>query len=150
MDLAHWLLVFAAIVVLYVVGEIWFAQIVIYPLFAKVGEAEYVAYHRFYSGRIPLPVIIPGFASFFLPVLLMFVRPESVPLWLAAANAAFAIVGLLVTVVFEIPRHRRLEQHGKNERTIWELTRYNWPRTLSITSCGFLTTAMLLSAFAPI
>ena len=50
--------------IFYVLGGIWFAQIVVYPLFGKVGEDEYVAYHRFYSSRIPLPVILPGFASF--------------------------------------------------------------------------------------
>jgi hypothetical protein len=34
-------------------GQIWLAQIVIYPLFAKVGAADYVGYHRFYTSRIP-------------------------------------------------------------------------------------------------
>ena len=64
----------------YVLSGIWFAQIVVYPLFGKVGRDEYVTYHRFYSSRIPLPVILPGFASFLLPLVLVFIRPESVPL----------------------------------------------------------------------
>src|SRR5918999_2234234 len=86
MDFSHWFLLLWTLVIWYVLGEIWFAQIVVSPLFAKVGEAEYIAYHKFYSSRIPLPVILPGFASFLLPVVLLFVRPEAVPQWLAVAN----------------------------------------------------------------
>jgi hypothetical protein len=137
------------VLILYVLGEIWFAQIVVYPLFAKVGQADYVAYHRFYSSRIPLPVIVPGFASFLLPIALVFVRPDSVPLWMVLANAACGLVGLVVTVALEIPRHARLEKGGKQERVIRELIRYNWLRTLSITGSALLTLMMLTAAFSP-
>jgi hypothetical protein len=138
MDAAHGLLLAWTAVIFYVTGEIWFGQLVVYPLFAKVGAAEYVTYHRYYSSRIPLPVILPGFASFLLPIALVFVRPESVPLWMALANVACGLVGLVVTVALEIPRHARLE-----------LIRYNWPRTLSITGSALLTLLMLAAAFAP-
>lgn len=150
LDFAHWLLVASAVVVLYVLGGIWFAQIVIYPLFGKVGRAEYVAYHTFYSSRIPLPVILPGFASFVLPIALLVVRPDAVPLWLAVGNAGFGIIGLLVTVAFEIPRHRRLARDGKQDDVIGELVARNWPRTLSITGSAALTLVMLGAAFAPV
>jgi hypothetical protein len=136
-------------VILYVTGGIWFVQIVVYPLFGKVGPNEYVAYHRFYSSRIPLPVIVPGFASFLLPVVLVFLRPDSVPLSLALANAACGLIGLYLTVVLEIPRHARLEKGGKQEDVIRELIRYNWPRTLSITGSALLTLLMLTAAFSP-
>jgi hypothetical protein len=149
MDFSHWFLLGWTAVILYVLGEIWFVQIVIYPLFAKVGEAEYVAYHRFYSSRIPLPVIVPGFASFLLPIALVFLRPESVPLWMALANAGCGLVGLVVTVALEIPRHARLEKGGKQEKVIRGLILYNWPRTLSITGSALLTLLMLVAAFKP-
>ncbi len=149
MDFSHLFLLFWTAIVFYVLGGIWFAQIVVYPLFAKVGEVEYVGYHKFYSSRIPLPVILPGFASFLVPLALIFLRPESVPLSLALANAAFGIVGLVVTVGLEIPRHARLEKGGKQETVIRELIRYNWPRTLSITASALLTLVMLAYAFAP-
>ena len=95
-------------------GQIWLVQIVVYPLFAKVGEPEYIDYHRFYTSRIPLVVILPGFASFLLPIPLAFFGPD-VPAWMTAANIAMGIVGLLVTVLLEIPRHGRLER-GRQER----------------------------------
>jgi hypothetical protein len=149
MDLSHWFLLLWSVVIFYVLGEIWFVQIVVYPLFARVGEGEYVEYHRFYSSRIPLPVILPGFASFLVPVALVFLRPESVPLSLALANAACGIVGLIVTVALEIPRHARLEKDGKQDVLIRELILFNWPRTLSITASALLTLLMLAAAFAP-
>lgn len=149
MDFAHLLLLLWTAIIFYVTGGIWFVQIVVYPLFGKVGPNEYVAYHRFYSSRIPLPVIVPGFASFLLPVVLVFLRPDSVPLSLALANAACGLIGLYVTVVLEIPRHARLEKGGKQEDVIRELIRYNWPRTLSITGSALLTLLMLTAAFSP-
>ncbi len=127
-------------------GQIWLVQIVVYPLFAKVGEPEYISYHRFYTSRIPLVVILPGFASFLLPIPLAFFGP-GVPVWLTAANIAMGIVGLLVTVLLEIPRHGKLERGGKNEVTISELIRYNWPRTASITAQAAVTFAMLTWVF---
>ena len=149
MDFAHWFLLVWTVVVLYVLGQIWFAQIVVYPLFGKVGEKEYVAYHRFYSSRIPLPVIVPGFASFVLPVALVFFGPDSVPLWMELANVACGLVGLVVTVALEIPRHARLEKEGKSEPVIRALILYNWPRTLAITGSAFLTLWMLTATFTP-
>lgn len=59
------------------------------------------------------------------------------------------IVGFLVTVGLEIPRHGKLQQ-ARNPRIIEELIRYNWPRTLSISASAVLTLAMLLYAFAPV
>jgi hypothetical protein len=149
MYFAHLFLLFWTVVIFYVLGVIWFAQIVVYPLFGKVGPDEYIAYHRFYSSRIPLPVVIPGFASFLLPIVLVFFRPDSVSLWIALANAACGLVGLFVTVALEIPRHVRLEKGGKQEAVIRELIRYNWPRTLSITGSALLTLLMLTAAFSP-
>ncbi len=149
MDFAHWLLPAWTVLIFYVLGEIWFVQIVVYPLFGKVGPNEYIAYHKFYSSRIPLPVIVPGFLSFLAPVALVFLGPESVPLWMYLANVICGIVGLLVTVALEIPRHARLEKGGKQEAVIRDLVRYNWPRTLSITASALLTLLMLTAAFAP-
>jgi hypothetical protein len=128
-----------AALIFWVLGQIWLIQIVVYPLFAHVGEADYVRYHSFYVRRIPLRVILPGFASFLMPIPLALFGP-AVPAWLSAVNIAAGLVGLAVTVLLEIPRHNRLE-------TIADLIRYNWPRTLSIATQSVITFLMLLHAF---
>jgi hypothetical protein len=84
-----------------------------------------------------------------LPIALVFLRPDSVPLWMALANVVCGLVGLVVTVALEIPRHARLERGGKSEAVIRELILYNWPRTLSISGSAILTLMMLTVAFSP-
>jgi hypothetical protein len=150
MDFSHWFLLFCTLLGFYNVGITWLAQLVMYPLFAKVGAEEYVTYHRFYSRQILRPVIFPGFANFLLPIALIFYRPQSVPLAIALANAACGLLSLVVTVALEIPRHDRLEKGGKQEEVIQELIRYNWPRTFGIMSSAVLTLMMLMQAFSPI
>ena len=108
--------------------------------YAKTGDIH-IAYQV--VGRGPRDVVIvPGFMSFLLPIPLALFGPD-VPLWMSAANIASGIVGLLVTVLLEIPRHNRLEL-ARNEVTIAELIRYNWPRTASITVQAIVTAIMLL------
>jgi hypothetical protein len=150
MTFSHWLLVAALVVQIYNVGTIWFVQIVVYPLFAKVGGAEYVTYHSDYTRRIPAVVIAPGFASFVLPVAVWWFLPDAVPLGLALVNIVMGLIGFLVTVGLEIPRHGRLERGGKQDGVIGELIRYNWPRTASITLSAAATLAMCFYAFTPV
>lgn len=149
MDFPHSFLLFYTVLVCYNLGIIWFGQLVVYPLFAKVGSTDYIAYHRFYSSRIPLPVILPGFACLLLPLALILLRPESVPLALALANSACSLLALWVTVALEIPRHAQLEQDGKQIAVIQELIYYNWPRTLGISGSAGFTLAMVITAFSP-
>jgi hypothetical protein len=148
MDPAHWLVLLWTGIIFNVLGGVWFAQIVVYPVPAKVGAEEYVSYHNYYSSRIPLRFILPGFASFLVPVALVFFGPDSVPTWLTLASAACGLVGLAVTVVLEIARHARLERGSKQDKAIGELVRYNWSCVLSITGSALLTLLMLPAAFS--
>ena len=138
--------VVAFAIAIWSMAQLWFAQLVIYPLFAQVGAGDYIAYHRFYARRIPVPVIFPGFASFLMPLPLAWFGP-SVPVWLNAANIASGFVGLVVTVALEIPRHAKLETHGRDDRVIAELIRFNWPRTLAMTGGSGCCMAILLAAW---
>ncbi len=150
MNFSHWFLLFCTLLGFYNLGVIWLVQIVVYPLFAKVESTEFLDYHKFYLSRIPFPVILPGFTSFLLPIGLIFLRPESVPLWIALANAACGLLSLFVTVALAIPCHTRLENGGKQEKVIRELILYNWPRTFGITASTCLMLVMLTLAFAPV
>jgi hypothetical protein len=123
-------------------AQLWFAQLVIYPLFARVGESQNLDYHRFYARRILLPVIVPGFACFLLPWPLAWLG-SAAPI-LASTNVGCGLLGLLVTVVLEIPRHVQLERHGRDVQVITELIRYNWPRTLAVTAQAGCCLAMLM------
>lgn len=149
MTFSHAFLLFCTVLVCYNLGTIWVAQLVVYPLFAKVGAEEYITYHRSYASWIPLPVILPGFSSFLLPIALLFLRPDTVPLWIALANVACCMISLFVTVALAIPRHTQLESGGKQEKVIQELIHYNWFRTFGITGSACLTIAMLILTVTP-
>jgi hypothetical protein len=149
MTVEHALLLGMAAVALYLLGQVWLGQLVIYALFTQVGPAEYGAYHRLYNARIPLPVALPGFASCVLPCVLVFHRPAGVPDWMAIANVACGLVGFLITVKFTVPRHNRLEYEGKQDHLIREVTALSWLRTLSITGSAVLSCLMLGKAFTP-
>lgn len=127
--------------IFYVLGQIWFVQVVVYPLFARVGDPEYIDYHRFYARKIPWPVIVPGFASMLLPLPLALLGP-TVPTWMTAVNVVAGLASMLVTLRLMIPRHGYLERM-KDTRVIAELVRYNWPRTLAIVVQAAVTLAML-------
>jgi len=150
MTFEHGFLIFYAALSLYNCGIAWQAQRVSYPLFGMVPADGYIAYHRFYSRSIPLVVIVPGFACFFAPLVLLVARPDTVPLWAALLNVVLGLTSLVVTVALEIPRHTRLENDGKSEPVIRQLIRYNWPRTLAISGQGMLALWMLTLAFAPV
>ena len=131
--------------VFWATGQIWLAQRTVYPLFAKVGENGYVGYHSFYTRSIRLTVILPGFATFLLPLAMVFCIP-AVSTALHVANIVVGMIGLIVTVGLEIPRHNKLERIGKNDRIIAELIRYNWPRTASITAQAAIAILMFRDA----
>jgi len=54
-----WLLLVNAAATLFMVGVIWFVQIVHYPLFALVGEAAFSEYERHHARRTGWVVAIP-------------------------------------------------------------------------------------------
>ncbi len=150
LDFPHILLLVAFCLQFYILGINWFCQQVVYPLFSKVGAEGYTTYHRFYTSRIPLPVILPGFASFVLPLGVLLALPDAVPVWMAWLNAGCGVIGFLVTVLVQIPRHGRLERGGRQDHILRELVLFNWPRTLAGTASAGLTLAMVLRAFAPV
>ena len=92
MTVPHTLLLLALCLQFYNVGTIWFCQRMAYPLFAKVGAADYVAFHKFYGSRIPLPVILPGFLCMVTPLAVLIWLPPYVPVWVAWANVVCAAI----------------------------------------------------------
>lgn len=121
-------------------GLIWFVQCVHYPLFARVGLAEFRAYEQEHvrrTGRLVGP--------------LMMLEALTVPaLFFAAPDAVFAAWGSvillalvwLVTMTVQVPLHRRLET-GWDVEAGRRLVATNWIRTLAWTGRSALMFALL-------
>lgn len=71
-SIAHLVLLLQVVTTLFMVGVIWFVQVVHYPLMAHVGRAEAVAYEKSHTRRtgwvVGPPMLIELGTGFFTPV----------------------------------------------------------------------------------
>ena len=112
----------------------WQAQLVSYPLYRAVGDAEFPAYHRQYDRAIPLVVVVPGFVSFLGAAAFPWTRPADVPRSAAAVVALGGVVSIASTVLWAIPMHDRLDAAGRSDATVDSLLRANLLRTVALTA----------------
>jgi hypothetical protein len=80
-------------------------------------------------------------------VLLLVMRPASVPAWAAATGAALVAIVWLSTIALQVPAHGRLAQ-GFAEDAHALLVHSNWIRTAAWTLHGALCAWMLHNALA--
>lgn len=122
---------------LYMVGLIWFVQIVHYPLFARVGEEVFGPYSEAHSRLTSYVVGPPMLVEAATALLLVFRRPEEMPLSLALAGAALVAVIWLSTALLQVPRHTTLGSGF--DRSAWRgLVGTNWIRTAAWSARGLL------------
>jgi hypothetical protein len=124
-----WILLINFAVTLYMTGVIWFVQVVHYPLFGKVGAADYVAYHSEHVRRTGYVVALPMLLELASALALSFRPPESLSpelLWIGVGlvGALWLSTGLL-----QVPRHRVLGG-GYVQDAHRVLVISNWLRTV--------------------
>lgn len=122
----------------FMVGLIWFVQLVHYPLLARVvgpGYTDYHAHHSRLTTRLVVPVMAVEGAS---AVLLLALRPAGVPapwLWL---GLLLSVVIWLSTALVQVPAHGKLQQSFEAQLHRG-LVRNNWLRTLAWSARGVLS-----------
>ena len=111
-------------------GLIWFVQVVHYPLFRAVGDAEFVLYARRHATLTGYVVCVPMLVEF--ATALVGLNPSLRPKFLSSADAiASAVLVLLLwltTALLQLPLHERLGQ-AHDPVQIGRLVRSNWIRT---------------------
>jgi hypothetical protein len=117
------------LVTLLMMGIIWFVQIVHYPLFARVGAADFQAYeslHRQWTGWVVAPLMLLELGT---ALALLWQAPAALPGWSLWAGAV--MVGLLwgSTFFLSVPLHMRLDE-GYDPEVVRRLVQTNWPRTV--------------------
>jgi len=126
----------------FMVGVVWIAQGVMYPLFASVGGQGFAAYHRFHTTRIAWVIgpvlLVEGASAAALPLLL----PES------RRAIAWAGLGLLVavwalTAFVLVPLHRQLSR-GFDASAHRAMLRWNAVRTAAWTLRGGVAAGLLV------
>ena len=126
----------------FMVGLIWIVQIVHYPLFASVGEGQFLSYQKAHVTRITYivgPVI--GIETITTLLLVMYPPAYSSSLFCWIGLALIMII-LASTALLQVPSHDRLLL-GYDKDIHGELVRSNWIRTIAWSARGVVT-AMLL------
>ncbi len=127
---------------LFMVGLIWFVQVVHYPLFADVPTEGYRAYqekHMARTGLVVGPPMLAEAGSSLGLILLASDLPDPSLAWIGFALLAF-VWG--VTALFSVPAHGRLLE-GFDEGAHRTLVRTNWLRALGWSVRGGLAIALL-------
>jgi hypothetical protein len=111
-------------------GIVWFAQVVHYPLFAKVDPGSFVQYQNFNLRRTVLIVIPLQMIELGTALLLVWKTPAgllSLHVW---SNLILLILIWCSTAFLQVPRHYRLTR-GFDAQGINFLVSTNWIRTIS-------------------
>lgn len=129
-------------VALFLTGVIWVVQVVHYPLFSAVGEAEWLAYEASHRTRITFVVAVPMLVSVGLAAYVLLSGDGSQGL--RTANAVLAAVPFVVTFLLAVPLHEQLtdawdaDAHRK-------LVLVNWIRTVGWTAQAGVAVALVRS-----
>lgn len=129
---------------LFMVGVIWYVQIVHYPLFSKVGLPGFVAYEDAHSRLTTFVVAPPMLVEISTSALLLISPPPAIPYAALVAGALLVGVVWVSTALLQAPRHTKLGS-GFDAPTHRFLVASNWIRTLAWTLRGALVLWMLSS-----
>jgi hypothetical protein len=130
------------------VGLIWNVQLVQYPAFALVGQAEFAAYHRHHCARITW-IVAPLMALELLTAIALLAAPPaglSAPM--LAVGATLLAVNWASTAFVAVPLHGRVS--GRAREVQRRLVATNWIRTAAWSARGAWVVAALLAALQPV
>ncbi|QEH37583.1 hypothetical protein OJF2_61740 [Aquisphaera giovannonii] len=130
---------------LFMVGLIWFVQVVHYPLFAHAGRAEYLAYQRRHMDLTTWVVGPPMLVEAATAVLLFWLRPAGIPAWQVWLGLSLVVVLWASTAFVQVPCHDSLlREYAPDVQR--RLVSTNWMRTAAWSLRGLLVLAMLWKA----
>ena len=130
---------------LFMVGVIWFVQVVHYPLFGLAGTEEFPAYEQANTRRtlrVVAPVMLVEAAS---ALLLVWVRPAGVSMTQVVAGLVLLLVIWLSTFVLQVPAHDQLTR-AYSPAVHATLVQTNWIRTATWSLRGVVVLWMVWSA----
>ena len=127
---------------LFMVGLIWFVQIVHYPLFEQVNAENFAKYedgHRRLTIMVVMPVMLVEAGT---AVLLVWLRPEGVSTFQVWLGLGLVLLIWLSTAYLQVPQHSILSR-GFDPEAYRFLLKSNWLRTLAWSVRGILVLWMV-------
>lgn len=121
----------------YMVGLIWFVQLVHYPLLNQVGEGNFATYERLNTRWTTWAVGPAMLVEVATAAALVFWTPRGCSPWWLLGGLILLLAVWGVTAVCSVPMHARLER-GHDAAAIAWLVGTNWLRTVGWTLRGIL------------
>ncbi len=125
----------------FMVGIIWFTQVVHYPLYRKVKDG-FASYERSYLRRtiwLMGPVMI---LEVLTALFLIGLSPTALFTKLAAINFVLLIIIWLSTCIFQVQQHQKLSVHY-SKKIHHLLLSTNWIRTVLWSARGLLLICLI-------
>ena len=126
---------------LFMVGLIWFVQVVHYPLFAGVGERSFRSYEERHTTLTTWVVLPPMFAELGLAGWLA-LKATAEASALTATGLGMVLAVWLSTFAIQVPCHAKLVE-GFDARAHRRLVNSNWIRTIAWTLRGVIVLIMV-------
>ncbi|HEX9426950.1 MAG TPA: hypothetical protein VGA64_04125 [Candidatus Polarisedimenticolia bacterium] len=136
------MLLIHAAATLFMVGVIWFVQVIHYPLFTLVGREQFPAYAARHQRRALALLGVPMVAELVSAVALTRRLTTGPGRGLAMTGLALLALIWISTAALQIPRHLRLLR-GFDPAVQRGLLISNWLRTVAWTARGFIALAMM-------
>ncbi len=133
---------------LFMVGLIWFVQVVHYPLFGSVGREGFAEYSQAHSRLTGFIVGPPMLVEAGTAVALVVRPPEGVPFSLPLIGLVLLAVVWLSTALLQSPQHTVLGR-GFVAASHRFLVVSNWLRTACWTARGLLVLLMTAALLPP-
>ncbi len=127
---------------LYLVGLIWFVQLVHYPLFGHVGPNVFSAYETAHSIRTTIAVGPPMLIEALTTALLLLYRPANISFISALIGAVLLAVIWFSTWFLQVPQHTILAS-GFDPEAHHFLVVSNWLRTFAWSGRGGFVLSIL-------
>jgi uncharacterized membrane protein len=135
--MAQLLLNAQVVATLMMVGIVWFAQMVHYPLFDRVGTASFKTYEadnmRLTNYVVGPLILVEGVTA----LALFWLRPEGISFGQALLGIGLLVVIWLSTFSLQVPMHRVLAR-GFDASAHRKLVASNWIRTITWSFRGIL------------
>jgi peroxiredoxin Q/BCP len=131
----------------YMIGLIWFVQMVHYPLFANVGIPDFPSYEQRHTALTTWVVAPPMLIEGATAILLIWFRPAEVAPWALWTGLALLGVIWLSTAVIQVPCHEVLSK-GFDAVVHQRLVSTNWLRTGAWSLRGVLVLWMVWNSLA--
>lgn len=125
----------------YMVGVIWFVQVVHYPLFAAIASDKFTAYEQRHASLTTWVVFPPMLVEAATVVLMFWFRPDGLSVWQLWTGMALLTGIWISTFLVQVPCHRELSK-GFSAAVHYRLVLTNWIRTVGWSLRGLLVSWM--------